>query len=133
MKLRDKPCIELPEDVDAHCVSLCNLLNRIPELQTIESCCGHFKNPYMVFFICNDLRVLRRLARVADRNYSDGKWVIELCNSDRQPKNVFLLRTHESFKDEKEMTESYYGLLYSIYHWFSDEFDTYFDDTITEQ
>ena len=42
----------LPAGVDAECVALCNALNRLPGVRTTESCCGHGKSEYHVFFRC---------------------------------------------------------------------------------
>lgn len=128
MKLLDKPCIQLPKfGMDAPCIELCNLLNRLPGLETSESCCGHCKEPYMVFFRCDNLDTLTRLGRSIDRRYSDGKWKIELDSGDSNPKNRFCLMSVEPFKNGDEMLNSVEELMENILYWFNDKYDEYFD------
>lgn len=128
MKLLDKPCIELPEEVDTECVDLCNLLNRLPGVETRESCCGHCKQPFMVFFKCSDLRTLTRLGRALDRRYSDGgNFEIVLDTCDTHPKNCFRLRSRVVFETNFIMKTSVESLITNIGYWFSDGFDEYFD------
>jgi len=44
-----------PEDIDPECVPLCAAMNRVPGIQTIESCCGHGKDPFRVWFVATSL------------------------------------------------------------------------------
>lgn len=50
-----------PADMDPECVALCVALNGLPGIQTIESCSGHGKDPFRVWFIARDLEVLPAL------------------------------------------------------------------------
>lgn len=127
MKLLEKPCITLPDDVDSECVDLCNVLNRLPGVETRESCCGHCKQPYNVFFKCSDLRTLTRLGRIVDRRYSDGNFEIVLDSCDSHPKNCFWLRSRVIFETFGEMMNSVHILVSNIDYWFSNDFDEHFD------
>ncbi len=44
--------------LDKECVSLCKALNECPGIITISSCCGHGKNPYLIFFRADSLKNL---------------------------------------------------------------------------
>ena len=55
---------EPPADMDPECITLCAALNKLPGIQTFESCCGHkndpkkndmFKHNFWVFFLANSL------------------------------------------------------------------------------
>ena len=128
MKIFDEPSVQLPKfGMDAPCVDLCNLLNRLPGVVTSESCCGHCKRPYHVFFRCDNLDTLTRLGRTVDRRYSDGKWEIVLDSGDSNPKNRFYLRSVEPFKNAEEMLNSVEELMDNILYWFDDKYDEYFD------
>ena len=48
----------MPDDLDPECRSLCDALNRLPGIQTIESCCGHGERPFLIFFIADSLESL---------------------------------------------------------------------------
>ncbi len=139
MKIFDEPCVQLPKfGMDAPCVELCDLLNRLPGLETTESCCGHCKESYRVFFRCDNLDTLTRLGRVVDRRYSDGNWEIVLDTGDARPKNRFWLRSLKPFVCFEEMDKSVEELMNNILYWFDDRFDKYFDSDgeytdITEQ
>ena len=128
MKILEEPVVKLPKrGMDNECVDLCNLLNRLPGLKTSESCCGHCKAPFCVFFSCDNLDTLTRLGRVVDNRYSDGKWEIVLETGDSHPKNRFWLRSKEAFKDSDEMMLSTQDMIDNIGYWFDDRFDKYFD------
>lgn len=114
------------EYMDKECISLCDKLNSLEYVETTESCCGHYRNPYMIFFNCFSFNVLGRLYRCVDKNYSDGKWRIECCCGDTSPCYGFLLRTHEPFKTETEMVESINGLIENIDYWMDKKWDDYF-------
>ncbi len=42
----------LPGDTDKECIPLCLLLNKLPGIQTIESCCGHRRDSFKIWFRC---------------------------------------------------------------------------------
>ena len=48
----------LPKDIDRECISLCNAINRFKGLRTIESCCGHNKYPYHIWFKASNFKSL---------------------------------------------------------------------------
>ena len=113
--------------MDKECIEICNTLNTLPETETFESCCGHLKYPFSVWFFCNSIDTLSRLGRCVERNYSDGKWEIVVDSTDAHPKGVFWLRSKKPFKTQEEMSESVNFLIENIQHWFKDDFDEYFN------
>ncbi len=125
MELNEKPAIVLPDDMDDECIALCNLLNRIPGVRTSESCCGHGKSPFRLWFRCTDITVIARLARCVDRNYSDGLWEVVAENADGEPVGFFCLRTKKPCSGY-ELEKSLGFLAESIEWWFGDDFDEYF-------
>ena len=126
MKLNNSK-ISFPSDMDKECIEICNTLNTLPETETFESCCGHLKYPFSVWFFCNSIDTLSRLGRCVERNYSDGKWEIVVDSTDAHPKGVFWLRSKKPFKTQEEMSESVNFLIENIQHWFKDDFDEYFN------
>ena len=48
----------LPADVDKECVALCKALNKLPGIHTEESCCGHGKEPFGIWFRADCLAAL---------------------------------------------------------------------------
>lgn len=44
--------------IDSECTPLCDAINRIPGLDTFESCCGHDKHPFRIWFTVSDLTAL---------------------------------------------------------------------------
>lgn len=128
MEILENPNIQLPKfGMDAPCIELCELLNCLPGLKTYESCCGHCKCPYQVFFRCDSLDTLTRLGRAVDRRYSDGKWEIVLDSGDAHPKNRFWLRSLKPFNNFFDMDKSIKGLIENVQYWFDNKFDKYFD------
>ena len=125
MELNEKPAIVLPDDMDDECIALCNLLNRIPGVRTSESCCGHGKSLFRLWFRCTVITVIARLARCVDRNYSDGFWEVVAENADGEPVGFFCLRTKKPCSGH-ELEKSLGFLAESIEWWFGDDFDEYF-------
>ena len=135
MKLKyEKDLPVLPDDIDIECIDLCNILNSLPDTETFESCCGHLKERYSIFFHCYNLEVLSRLGMAVDRNYSCGKWEIVVDHTDTEPFGCFWLRSKEKFIGREEMDDALYDLMNGIIFFFTDErYDNgYFADPTKE-
>lgn len=122
----DNTVVNYPVDMDPECINLCNTLNSLPTVMTVESCCGHYKERFNIWFHCDSIPVLSRLGRCVERNYSDGKWELLVDSCDTSPYGLFWLRSKEKFNNQGEMNTSVNNLIQSINHWFKDEFDDYF-------
>lgn len=48
----------LPNDIDQECVKLCEAMNAVPGIHTYESCCGHGRYNYHIWFTTDDLECL---------------------------------------------------------------------------
>ena len=118
----------VPNDMDVECIELCKTLNAIPGVETFESCCGHLKQRFMVFFECNDFFQLSRLSRAVNKNYSDGMWEILVDDCDGHPIYNFWLRSIEPFKTTQEMNKSLSELIENIKYWQDSAFDNYFNN-----
>lgn len=116
----------LPSDMDQECIDLCNLLNTLPGVTTFESCCGHCKYRYHIWFFCSSIDTLSRLGRATSGNYSDDEWEIIIDTTDTNPYGVFWLRSKSPFPNNEEMMNSVKALMNNILYWFKDEFDNYF-------
>ena len=47
--------------MDIECISLCDAINKLPGISTIESCSGHNKKPFNIWFDAEDLGCLPAL------------------------------------------------------------------------
>jgi hypothetical protein len=86
--MKTKPW-KIPEGIDEECIHLCVLLNSLPGINTIDSCCGHNNYPYRIWFnidnvSCQGLRILLRAIDPRYYGYKDGKpkWEIKVDSSD---------------------------------------------------
>ena len=120
----------MKERMDKECISICEVLNRLPDVTTYESCSGHGKEPFNVWFRCDNIDTLSRLGRAVSKNYSDGNWEIVLDTTDTRPRGCFWLRT-KSILQNDELYDSLANLERSILYWFQDEFDKYFSQDMT--
>ena len=120
-------------NMDKECIKLCDILNSIPSIDTFESCCGHLKNRYSIWFFCNDIITISRLGRCVERNYSDGGWELLVDSTDTQPTGVFWLRSKIPFQSYDEMEKSVNELCNCIQYWFDTKFDSYFNCNICEE
>lgn len=57
--------------MDKESIPLCDAINALPGLKTIESCCGHGEKPFMIWFQCDCSTQdgLFFLTRCMDRRY----------------------------------------------------------------
>ena len=113
--------------MDKECIALCDKLNSLTDVETTESCCGHCKEQYMIFFNCYDFIRLGKLFRCVNKNYSDGKWRIEVHGSDVHPCYGFLLISKKPFNSKEEMMESVNNLIENIDYWENPTFYDYFN------
>lgn len=56
----------LPSDIDTECIELCETINLIPGLQTVESCCGHGTREFAIWLIAEHIDALRPLLYYID-------------------------------------------------------------------
>src|SRR5580658_3323133 len=62
-----------PDDMDAECVVLCDALNSLIGIDTIESCCGHGTRPHRIFFTAKWVEDLRPILEKID----DTAWFVQ--------------------------------------------------------
>lgn len=53
--------MEYDGKMDPQCVNLCNALNKFRGIETTESCCGHGKSKFTIFFKASDIKELSRV------------------------------------------------------------------------
>jgi len=75
--------------IDKECRSLVRILNKIPGIRTIESCCGHGKFRYEIFFVSKTINNLYAIARCVDIRYGGSSdWRCEVHDTDCYKKPV---------------------------------------------
>ena len=75
-----------PPDMDKECIRLCDALNELPGITTIESCCGHGRDMFRIFFDADSLKDLGVMVQFFSscHNGKDG-WLVEvygLCDNE---------------------------------------------------
>jgi hypothetical protein len=68
--------VAFPSDMDPECVGLCEALNTLPGVTTLESCSGHGEEPYRIWLKVERLRNLPLVAYWLQPCHSDvmRKW-----------------------------------------------------------
>ncbi len=77
--------IDYDQYMDIECIDLCNAMNSLPGIVTMESCCGHGASPYHIFFRVTDSKEgLFFLTRCVNHRYwkYGYLWKIELIVGD---------------------------------------------------
>ncbi len=59
-----------PADIDNESKLLCISMNRVRGVATLESCCGHGKKPFRIWFYTRSWKALARIAYAADGCHS---------------------------------------------------------------
>ena len=57
--------------MDIECILLCDAINKLPRIQTTESCCGHGKEEFRVWFTVEELKYLPPLLYYFDGCHCD--------------------------------------------------------------
>jgi len=102
--------------MDDEVVKLCRAMNGIKGIKTVCSCCGHGKEPFMIWFHVTDPKGLFFLARcVSDRYWQYGtNWRIEVSAGDSMTNGlpvVYLLTSlhehgEEAYKQAEDLIEN---------------------------
>lgn len=73
-----------PGSIDPECIDLCDAMNSLPGIHTIDSCYGHGINRFSVFFKCTNQAGLFFLTRCVDHRYwtHGEQWLIKLSVGD---------------------------------------------------
>ena len=83
--------------MDPECIPICDALNRIPGIRTLESCCGHGKHGFWVWFtVSQPFKNLTVVGRVFDSRYGGlEEWDCILDNTDSpEASPVFYINSH---------------------------------------
>ena len=56
-------------DIDPECVDLCRVLNNLPGIATFESCCGHGKTSYRIWFTAQSIDNLTPIILTIQKGY----------------------------------------------------------------
>jgi len=97
--------MELPNSIDKEVVPLCTALNKIPGVQTLESCCGHGKGNFRIFFYCDDMETLYKLTCLIG-----PPWFMEVCGGSGFSGN----RSYFALEYKKSKGESAYAASYEL-------------------
>jgi len=85
--------MKLPPGVDPECVALCEAINLYePDIFTVESCCGHGKTPYHIYFKVEDLETLPHILYWFDGCHSGFYgWKVEVYKDCAKQYPTFML------------------------------------------
>lgn len=95
--------IDYGPGMDREMVRLCDVLNSLPGIHTVESCAGHGERPMRVLFACKSLKSLAKIQHAVDIRYGGMKnpWRIECCTTDTPEHGTSLLFDLSSEKPYK--------------------------------
>ncbi len=98
--------IDYGEGMDEAIIPLCDVLNSMKGIRTVESCEGHGRNVTEVFFHAADWTSLAKIARAVDCRYGglERPWTLECVTTDAPefddvPPMVFYLHSRKPYAD----------------------------------
>ena len=120
--------------MDKECIPLCDALNSLPDVETTESCCGHCKDRFRIFFKCKNPYSLSVIARVFNRRYSGTKlqWIIEVETHDNGGYNYFV-HSVEAYENNTMMEKDISQLVENIKYWSSEKYKEHFINEVTNE
>jgi hypothetical protein len=63
-----------PSDMDTECILICNAMNALAGITTMESCCGHGDRPFRIYFVAEEIKSLAPIAG----NCLSSAWHLEV-------------------------------------------------------
>lgn len=111
-----------PEDMDTECIELCDILNSLPTVKTYESCCGHNKSNYIIFFTVTDWRSISFLARCIDSRYCDwqSNWILYAYNNDTPNQGKFKYLLECKYSGKEDILTQVTNLISNMYSYIND-------------
>jgi hypothetical protein len=93
-------------EMDKECIPICDAINKIPGLRTNESCCGHGKQKFRVFFRVTDMKKFPLLLYYCDPCHVGFQWNCTI-HTDCAMSPVYFMLESESMGEEayKEANE----------------------------
>jgi hypothetical protein len=79
--------MQYPIDMDPQCINLCDSLNNLIGIETCESCCGHGKNQYKIWFTVIFLNDIKPILRAIENTI----WKINVSWNNITERPIFLL------------------------------------------
>ena len=79
--LKGKEKIELPKDIDPAIYDLINMINNVPGIETVESCCGHNHTPCQIWCVADSMTDLNKFWY--KYFYCDHLWHFKFYLTDR--------------------------------------------------
>jgi len=58
--------MEYDDQMDIECIPLCNAINKLKGLETFESCCGHKRDNFLIWFSAENVDDLTPLVFFLD-------------------------------------------------------------------
>lgn len=100
-----KSHVKYDGEMDSECIDLCNTLNAVGSIETFESCCGHGKNPFRIWFQSYDDDSLFFVARCADKRYFRDDWNITVSVGDNYSDGI--VPTHFCLESKNSGMQAY--------------------------
>jgi len=88
-----------PNKMDPECVKLCRAINKIPGLQTTESCCGHGKDKFMIWFEVKSLKKLPILLYYLVPCHVSFRWICRVRTDCAMSPVLFVLESEDKGKE----------------------------------
>ena len=103
----------LPGSMDSECIELCNAINLIPGLRTIESCCGHGSSNFLVFLKVDGVLGIKNLPELLywlDPCHVGFRWWCKVKTDCAMSPTTFYIESEvkgeEAYKQAKEIADS---------------------------
>lgn len=99
-------------EMDREMQSLCDTLNALPGVYTVDSCGGHGKSRPVVFFFCTSLDSLAQIQRAVDPRYGGQKvqWTVRGTTTDTAQYGttlLFLLDAERPYRTKRNSRHDY--------------------------
>ena len=120
-----------PKSMDPLMIPLCDALNSLPGVTTVDSCQGHLRNHMSVFMHIKSMHSIGIIARAVDQRYGCTKinWTLQTSITDTDDPLQFYLSSDRVYDDEILELRDIEVFIASIRLYCTSYFDKYFRGT----
>ncbi len=97
--------------LDAECIDLCVALNGLDGIETFESCCGHGKNYFVIWFFAHEQKYLPLILHIVD----GFNWHCEVRTNYDVSNMYYLIESNskgkKSYKEARKIADKLKGII----------------------
>lgn len=112
----------MDQDIDKKCALLCETINKLPGIRTVESCCGHGEDVMRIYIMVDELKNLAPLLYYIDSCHVGFDWDCKVYTDCGMCFPRFYIESHSVGKKAYEEANE---IAKELQQWIDEELEDY--------